>query len=99
MTATKKYRLGNQSQEYELKEDFLGWTPENKSWDDLFFEHSKNIQLISPQGETKSLFLSCFINKEAFPLSFFSEERAINWNNFAIVSKSENSEKFIIPLY
>lgn len=26
-----KYRLGNQPEEYALREDYLGWTPKNSS--------------------------------------------------------------------
>lgn len=37
--ANKKYRLGNQSEEYELKTDYLGWTPEGvESWNQWWIE-------------------------------------------------------------
>lgn len=98
---TKKYRLGNQPQEYELKEDYLGWLPEYfENWGDFIFRLPKNVafSIFNPNdGEKKTLFLHHFIIKDAFPLSFFGEERAEKWNNFAIVSNNQSSEKFIIP--
>jgi hypothetical protein len=98
----KKYRLGNQSQEYELKEDYLGWRPRgNEDWQEWCFDNIRNTELIifNPQNNAdKIIFLHHFIIKDAFPLSFFGEKRAEKWNNFAIVSETKTSEKFIIPL-
>ncbi|MCX6794861.1 MAG: hypothetical protein NTY31_02665 [Candidatus Falkowbacteria bacterium] len=98
----KKYCLGNQPEEYELREDYLGWLPENdEDWGDLCLEFIKNTELIivNPQKTKKTLFFHNFIIKDAFPMSFYGEERSKKWNNFAIVSETETSEKFIIPLY
>lgn len=109
----KKYRLGNQSGEYELREDYLGWIPEYyENWDDLVLKFIKNVTvsifnpvpviLISENNKSKqakkTLFLHHFIIKDAFPMSFYGEERSKEWNHFAIVSETVTSEKFIIPL-
>ncbi|KKQ61073.1 MAG: hypothetical protein US81_C0010G0002 [Parcubacteria group bacterium GW2011_GWE2_38_18] len=97
----KSYRLGNQPQEYELRQDFLGWTPENEAWSHLYMQNvcHREITIVNPvDGAKKTLFLYHFIIKEAFPMSFFSEERSRDWWTFAIVSEDEVSEKFIIPL-
>ena len=99
----KKYRLGNQTEEYELKENYLGWFPESgETWEDLAFEYVKNTELTivnSADRAKKIIFLHHFIIKDAFPMSFYAEERSREWNLFAIVSDSETSEKFVIPLY
>lgn len=99
----KKYRLGNQPKEYELKEDFLGWLPENyEDWEYMGLRFIKKIEvtIVNPEDQVKkSLFLHNFIIKEAFPMSFYGEERSEKWSNFAIVSETEISEKFIIPLH
>lgn len=96
------YQLGNQAEEYELKEDYLGWTPESEDWQQVCMRRIDNVELtiINPDGGSKKkLFLHRFIIKDAFPLSFFGEKRALNWFQFAIVSYNETSEKFIIPLH
>jgi ribosomal protein S8E len=98
----KKYRLGNQPQEYELKEDYLNWLPMGiEDWQEWCFNKIRNTELVifNPQDKTeKIIFLHHFISKDAFPLEFFGEERAEKWNSFAIVSETQTSEKFIIPL-
>lgn len=99
-----KYRLGNQPEEYELKEDFLGFLPENVEWEDLFlFGRSfreKEITIIHPEsGERKTLFFHHFLLRDAFPMEFFREARSRNWSTFAKVSDSAESEQFIIPLF
>jgi len=97
-----KYRLGNQPEEYELKEDYLDWNPVGKDWVWLCMQRIENEEVTitnTSDGSKKILFLHHFIIKDAFPLSFFGETRAINWTHFAIVSYNETSEKFIIPLY
>ncbi|MEI6835682.1 MAG: hypothetical protein WCK59_02515 [Candidatus Falkowbacteria bacterium] len=97
----KKYRLGNQPQEYELREDYLDYLPVSfESWEDFASCRPKNVafSIFSPNGIIKSLFFHRFIIKDAFPLSFFGEERSENWNRFAVVSETETSAKFIIPL-
>lgn len=100
---TKKYRLGNQSQEYELKEDYLGWLPKGyEDWFDLCLENIRNTEIVIMNSEDKAektLFLHHFITKDAFPLSFFGENRSEKWNSFAIISETKISEKFIIPLH
>ncbi len=104
----QKYRLGNRDQEYELKEDYLGWLPEPfDSWDSFLFsvesDRSKtpvafSIRNTKNETETHTLILHQAFIKDAFPLSFFGEERAQEWNNFAIVSRPGKPEQFIIPL-
>lgn len=97
-----KYRLGNQPEEYVLREDYLGWAPENKSWMQLCANgiNKTEFTIANPKdAEKKVLFLHCIIFKSAFPLYFFGEKRAIDWTHFAIVSNNETSEKFIIPLH
>jgi hypothetical protein len=100
----KKYRLGNQPEEYELKEDYLGWVPKNSDWETVCSENYpvKNMEITVVNPESKKhtlLLLHQFISKGAFPLSFFGEERSSNWARFAIVSHDKTSEKFIIPLH
>ncbi len=99
----KKYRLGNQSKEYELREDYLGWLPKSgETWEDLTFKNVKNTELtiVNPADKAKkTIFLHHSIIKDAFPMSFYREERSERWNVFAIVSETKTSEKFIIPLY
>lgn len=111
----KKYRLDNQPQEYELREDYLGWLPAHyENWDDLVLKFTKNVMVSSifnpapvvlisePKKQRKAkkaLFLHHFIIKDAFPMSFYGEERSKEWNRFAIVSETQTSGKFIIPLY
>lgn len=106
----KKYRLGNKPEEYELVTKYLGWFPEdNNSWEHLFFPFiplsseikNKEIVIVSPNKTDKAtIILHHQIIKDAFPLSFFGEERSKNWHHFCIVSTKENSnEKFIIPLH
>lgn len=98
-----KYRLGNQPEEYELREDYLGWVPEgHKDWQLFYMQdfRKKEVTIVSPDGGTKkTLVLHHFLIKDAFPLSFFGEERARDWWMFAKVSESETTEKFIIPLH
>ena len=97
-----RYRLGNEPEEYVLKEDFLGWAPRDTSWEQLCIQRIKNVKLTiaNPCGSNEqALFLHQFIIKDAFPLSFFGEERAADWTHFSIVSYDEMSERFIIPLH
>lgn len=109
-TDVKKYRLGNQPEEYELVIDYLGWLPENeKNWDIISYPllsssdiKGKEIIIVNPKNynEKVILIISHIIIKEAFPMSFYSEKRAENWSSFCIVSKKDNPfEKFIIPLH
>ncbi|AHB41394.1 hypothetical protein P148_SR1C00001G0603 [candidate division SR1 bacterium RAAC1_SR1_1] len=105
MNKNKTYRLGNQSKEYRLSEDFLGFVPEGftnwDSWNDILGEKKYPCDLFLVKGEEKiSFFLKTIIIKDAFPMSFFSEERAKDWNMFAICSLAGNKdEEFIIPLF
>ena len=99
----KKYRLGNQTKEYELSDDYLGWLPEGQAdWQSMFLDFVKNTELtiINPNDQAKEkIFLHHFIIRDAFPMSFFGEKRSRNWWVFAIVSRDQASEEFIIPLY
>lgn len=106
---TKKYRLGNQNQEYELRTKYLGWLPsDGSSWKKVFPLLSlsseiegKELTLTNPEGnQSVTLIIDHEIIKGAFPLSFYGEERAKNWYNFCVVSTREMPlEKFIIPLH
>ena len=101
--AKKKYRLGNQSGEYELSEDYLGWLPlDYEKWVDLMLSSVKNteITISHPQDEAqKVLFLHYFVSRDALPMDLYLEQRAEKWYTFAIVSEIPTSEKFIIPLH
>jgi hypothetical protein len=97
----KKYRIGTHSKEYELRENCIGWIPEDQDWKSLRFNHVNNVALIIANpinNKKKSLFLHYFILKDAFPFSFFGEKRSEKWFNFAIVSDNKSSGKFIIPV-
>ncbi len=106
---TKKYRLGNQSAEYELVTKYLGWVPEKElDWDNVFpfFAPSsetkgKEVTIINSQKDSRvTLVIDHQIIKDAFPMSFYRENRAENWHRFCIVSiKDTPVEKFIIPLH
>lgn len=104
----KKYRLGNQKTEYELATKYLGWLPEGKKdWDEflkpfyLSIQKDYEVTLTNPQKtESVILIMHQSLIKDAFPMEFFAEERAKDWNRFCIVSTKDNpSERFIIPLY
>ncbi|HNW71863.1 MAG TPA: hypothetical protein PKZ36_01775 [Candidatus Paceibacterota bacterium] len=109
MEKLKKYRLGNQPTEYELVTEYLGWLPEDaSSWWDVFQIMvssseitGKEITITNPEKNKKiTIIIDHRIVKDAFPMSFFVEERAKNWYDFCIVSsKDKPSEKFIIPLH
>lgn len=106
----KKYRLGNQSTEYKLVTKYLGWLPDDGSnWRDFFslleatFSEIKDKEatITDPEKNKKiTIIIDRQITKDAFPISFYGEERSKDWSNFCIVSNKEKpSEKFIIPLY
>ncbi len=109
MPLATKYRLGNQPEEYELSEEFLGWTPEGvDSWEkfhDKLFPFSekppKKITLVNKDGKERvTLILHHYLLKDAFPSRLYGESRAVNWWNFLKVSKEEEPEKkFIIPMH
>ncbi len=107
MSETKKYRLGNQPEEYELSEKYLGWIPKDLgSWKEFYRKHAARsfpevVTLVSPNGEENVTFnLDHGISKDAFPLSFFGEARAAEWDNFLMVSEMGTPEaKFIIPMH
>ncbi len=110
MSEAKKYRLGNQPEEYELSEKYLGWIPEGfAGWQEyadkhLLLPHSewpKELTLVSPTGQEKvAMIAHQTLIKDAFPLSFFGEERAENWHRFYKVSLHEKpEEKFVIPMH
>lgn len=109
MEKNKKYRLGNQDVEFELVTRYLGWLPEGvKDWGDIFSPltpssetNGKEVTLINPEKDEKvSIIIDHLVIKDAFPLSFYGEERARFWRYFCIVSnKDKPLEKFIIPLH
>ncbi len=109
-TPPLKYRLGNQSTEYELITTYLGWIPNGYiDWEDfatknmfkLSSERPREITLTSPdQKEKVELLMDHALVKDAFPLSFFGEERAENWWRFYKVStKRDPRTQFVIPLH
>ncbi len=102
----KKYRLGNKPEEYELRTDYLGWSPKDGTdWTDFLFPFTleKDVEVVIcslDKKEEVTLILHQQIIKDAFPMSFYGEERAKSWSCFCIVSKKDNLiEKFIIPLH
>jgi hypothetical protein len=110
MSGVKKYRLGNQPEEYEFSEEYLKWRLEGYSdWKELcdkFLLLDKKgrpatITLVSPDGKKKvTLNLFQILSKDAFPLSFHGEERAKNWWIFLKVSASDRPEEmFIVPVH
>lgn len=111
-TSPKKYRLGNQPEEYELVTAYLGYLPEGlKDWfahaflTPLIADYSKKEQeivIVNPENpeEKIALVFRQVISRAAFPLEFYGEERAMQWNHFGIVAKKDKpSEHFIIPLH
>ena len=103
---TKKYRLGNQPEEYELNTNYLGWTPKSfTEWQDWIWERGSvrksELIITSPdKSQEVDLVMHQVIIKDAFPLAFFGEERAKPWHRFCIVSlESDTSDEFIIPLH
>lgn len=109
MKKIKKYRLGNQPEEYELITDYLGWLPkETNNWfkflhpasDFNFDANGKDVTIVSPDKKEITLHIDHEIVKDAFPLSFYGERRANKWHAFCVVSTKDNPEKkFIIPLH
>lgn len=109
MSKEKKYRIGNQPEEYELKTDYLGWLPKDTvgwfeflhpSSDINFKANGKDVTIVSPDKKEMILVIDYVITKDAFPMSFYGEERSNNWRVFCIVStKNNREEKFIIPSY
>lgn len=107
---TKKYRLGNQHEEYRLETLYLGWAPKGDTdWHDfsktelrsLSSEEPKEVTIFSPDGNNaKKLLFHHALIKDAFPLSFHGEERAKNWFRFYKVEDPDvPGIKFVIPLH
>jgi len=110
MNKLRRYRIGNQPEEYGVSEDYLGWKPVGfKDWyDALTIDDSGNrrphpfpLTLVSPDGShTVPIIVHQSITKDAFPLEFFSEAQANDWSSFAKVSLEEVPwELFLIPLH
>ena len=110
MNQVKKYSLGNQPEKYLLSDDYLGGKPigfhdwyEALTVDDGVKLRPRPfpLTLVSPDGSrTVSIIVHQPLAKDAFPLTFFGEERAKDWFNFAMISlEEESSELFIIPLH
>ncbi len=110
MDTPRRYRLGNQPEKYELSEKYLGWNPLGfKGWYEAITENEgfnrrscpSPLTLVSPDGsETVSIIVHQLIVKDAFPLSFFGEARAVDWFRFAKISfEVTPGELFIIPLH
>lgn len=110
MNEPRRYRTGNQPEEYEVSEDYLDWKPEGfKDWyDALTVDDAGNrrpcpfpLTLVSPDGShTVPIIVHQPLIKDAFPLDFFGEERTKDWSHFAKVSLEDApSELFIIPLH
>lgn len=110
MSEVKKYRLGNQPEEYELSGKYLEWRLDGfTGWREFHDKYSlfgrdnrpSTITLVSPDGKEKIVFiLHQWVIKDAFPMSIYSDERADDWWNFLVVSvKGKSDEKFVIPMY
>lgn len=110
MNEHRRYRLGNQPEEYELSEEYLGCTPiAFKDWYHAITEKDGinrrrgpfPLTLVSLDGsQTAQIIFHQGLIKDAFPMNFFGEERAKDWYNFAIVSLEEKPwELFVIPLH
>ena len=108
--AVQLYRLGNQQQQYELIETYLGWKPQwFGDWEEFLDQKQFRIEGEKPKSvilmttktnESIELLLHKQILKDAFPMSVHSEKRFNKWHHFYIVSlKDSPTEKFIIPLY
>lgn len=101
-----KYSLGNQSEEYELVTDYVGWIPfPYDNWDefidannDIIYPHE--ILITSPDQKEGRLILihQNIFSKAVFPISTYSELKY--WERFWIISTVINPEtKFIIPAH
>ncbi len=110
MNEHRRYKLGNQSEEYQLSGSFLGWKPVGfKDWYDAFIEEDGvkrrprpfPLTLVSPDNtQTVLIFVHQPLTKDAFPLHFIGEARSIDWSSFALISlKEAPRELFIIPLH
>jgi hypothetical protein len=110
MNKSRRYRTGNQPEEYEISENYLGWKPEGfRDWYDAFTDDDAGnrrprpflLTLVSPDGsQTVPIIVHQPIGKDAFPLHFYGEERSKDWFNFAKISlEATPSELFIIPLH
>jgi hypothetical protein len=110
MSEVKKYRLGNQPEEYELKETYLAWKPEGFSgWSEFHDKYAwlnrkewpATITLVSPNGSEKvDLNFHQWLTRDAFPMSLCHDERAKEWWGFLKVSvKDTLAEQFVIPMY
>lgn len=110
MSYTKKYCLGNQPEEYRLETLYLGWAPQgDPQWEkfssaeilSLSSEKPKEITLFSPDGNNgKKLLFHHALMKDAFPLSFYGEERTRNWFRFYKVEDPDlPGILFVIPLH
>jgi len=110
MSETKKYRLGNQPEEYRLETMYLGWAPKgDPDWENfsrtyllaLSSDRPGEITLMSPDGNNaKKLILHHALVKDAFPLSFYSEVGAEKWFRFYKVEDPDvPGIQFVIPLH
>lgn len=104
MNNQKTYRLGNQDKSYPLSEFFIGFVPEGfdnwYDWHNILGEKKYPGEVVLKKGEEKiKIFVKRIIIKDAFPMSFFREERANDWNMFAICWMGKEDDEFIIPLY
>ncbi len=108
MENVKKYKLGNQSNEYALAIQYAGWKPEGiEDWRNVLFPwtstplEGREFVLINPKDNNDKLIIIARqqIIRDAFHLDFFLEEFADRWSGFLIISmKDKLEEKFIIPL-
>ena len=110
MNEPRRYRLGNQPEEYEVSEDYLGWKPGGfKDWYDAITDDDNvnrrprpfPLILVSPDNtQTVSIIVHQPLIKDAFPLHFFGEERSKDWSGFAKISLEVAPwDLFIIPLH
>lgn len=109
MTQVKKYRLGNQPEEYELHEGFVGFKPvdfdkldhvvynvETPNWREL----PVVCKLVSADGkEEVSLIVHELLGLEEFPFSYCAAELLEKWKLLLKVAHENNPLKqFMIPL-
>ncbi len=103
---TKKYRLGNQPEEYVLVLEYVDFVPEGfTSWYDFSdpFKkiNGKEVRVVNPKtNESVVLVIDHPLILDAFPMSFFLEEESKKWHVYCTVTlKDKPEEKFIIPWY
>ncbi len=110
MNEPLRYRTGNQPEEYEIRETYLGWQPTVfGEWyaatvmEDGITRRKRpfTVPVSSPDGQqTVHIIVHQTFVRSAFREEFLHEEKTLNWDWFAIVSlEKKPEERFIIPLH